>query len=249
MNPLSGRAIAFLPGLDGTGISFEPLAPFLPPDTAVRVVRYPPENLSFAETVQCAAEQVPPDLENAVVLAESFSGPVAVELAASGRIRAKCLVLCSTFARSPRPVLLNALRHLPLERVLGLPVPRFIFRRITAGGNEAADLFLDLLSRVRDLVPAGVLAHRLGVIAGVDVRHRLPCLRMPCLYIQAASDRSVPASCLHDFACAVPDLRVKRMVGPHFILQARPAACLQAIGDFVRLVEGRSVEPQSCPGG
>jgi pimeloyl-ACP methyl ester carboxylesterase len=248
MHPLSSRTIVFLPGLDGTGLSFEPFARVLPPDAAAQVIRYPAKCLSFEETVACAADQIPSGLEGGVVLAESFSGPVAVALVGSGKLKARCLILCSTFARPPRPVLLRAFRHLPMEMLLGLPLPRFIFRRVVAGGEEAADLFLALWQRVRALVPPVVLAHRLEVISRVDVREWLPRLTVPCLYIQAASDRSVPASCLHDFTLAVPDLRVKRIAGPHFILQAKPAACLQAIADFVLLAEGRACGPAPCTG-
>ena len=50
MNSLSGQTIVFLPGLDGTGISFEPLRELLPSDARVEVITYPPDRLlSFDE--------------------------------------------------------------------------------------------------------------------------------------------------------------------------------------------------------
>lgn len=235
MRPLSGRKLVFLPGLDGTGISFEPFGAVLPGDIAVCVVRYPADKLlSFEETVRCARDQIPWD-EDVLVLAESFSGPVALALVGSGQISPGCLVLCSTFARSPRPRALKALGLLPLKRLLGLPVPRPLLKHVVAGGAESADLLLGLWQRVRVMVPPEVLAHRLEMINRVDVREFLPGLSVPCLYIQAASDRAVPESALFDFMEAVPDLRVKRIPGPHFILQARPRESLDAIQRFAGL--------------
>ncbi len=249
MYPLSGQTIVFLPGMDGTGISFEPLRKVLPQDVNVKIIKYPSDRLlSFEETVQCAKNQIESDQEDVIVLAESFSGPVAIALVGSGQVKAKCLILCSTFARTPRPVLLKVLSYLPLEVLIGLPCPKVVFKHVIPGGEEATDLFLAMWQRVRALVPAKVLVHRLKVITQVDVRGWLPKLTIPCFYIQATSDRSVPASSLFDFIEAVSDLRVKRIRGPHFILQAQSQASLSAIENFVGLITGQSSGAGSRPG-
>jgi pimeloyl-ACP methyl ester carboxylesterase len=230
---LSGQKLVFMPGLDGTGISFEPLGKILPPDLIVKVVQYPTDRLlSFAQTIQCAGEQLQA-AQGAIVVAESFSGPVAIALAGTVRLNAKALVLCATFARPPRPRMLKILSCLPLEMLFRLPYPRFIFKHVVEGGAEAADLFHALWQRIRASVPASVLAHRVRMIREMDVRAQLPRLGMPCLYLQAAGDRTVPAEALQDFKLLLPDLRIQRIQGPHFILQARPSACLEVIEDFV----------------
>ena len=230
MHPLSGQTIVFLPGIDGTGVSFEPLGEVLPMDIIVKVIQYPTDKLlSFEETVQCAKDQIQSDREDMIVLAESFSGPVAIVLVGSGQLKAKCLILCSTFARSPRPALLKILSYLPLELLLKLPFPRFLLKHVVEGEEEATDLFLSMWARVKTMVPAKVIVHRLKVIRQVDVREWLPKLTIPCCYIQATSDRAVPSSSLLDFTEAISDLRVKRIRGPHYILQAQPQASLTAI--------------------
>ena len=72
MSCLAGHKLLFLPGLDGTGLSFEPLRPFLPPGLRVQVVTYPGHRkLSFAQTVQWAADQIRP-LVSPAVLAPHF---------------------------------------------------------------------------------------------------------------------------------------------------------------------------------
>lgn len=239
MHPINGQTIIFLPGMDGTGISFEPLRQLLPQDVNVKVIHYPTDRLlSFEETVRCARDQIQSDQEDVILLAESFSGPVAIALVGSGQIKAKSLILCSTFAKSPRPVLLKLFSYLPLELLMRLSLPRFVFKHVIEGGEKATDLFLAMWQRVKALVPAKVLVYRLELINKVDVRGWLPKLTIPCFYIQATSDRSIPASSLFDFIEAVSDLRVKRIRGPHFILQAQPQACLSAIQNFIGLITG-----------
>lgn len=234
MYSLTGQIIIFLPGMDGTGISFEPFRRVLPQNIEIKVIQYPTnELLSFEETVQCAKEQIPYNHEEVIVIAESFSGPVAIALVGSGQLKAKCLILCSTFARSPRPVLLKLLNCFPLELFLKIPFPGVLFKYIIEGGEETAKIFLDMWQRIKVLVPAKVLVHRLNIINQVNVLECLPKIKIPCCYMQATSDRSVPASSLSDFVELIPDLKVVKIKGPHFILQAKPQASLFAILNFL----------------
>jgi pimeloyl-ACP methyl ester carboxylesterase len=248
-NPLKGHAILFLPGMDGTGISFEPLRKVLPKRIPVKVIQYPVDRfLSFEQTVQWVKQQVPSFQEDVIVIAESFSGPVAAALVGSGQIKAKCLILCSTFARSPRPVLLKLLCYLPIEHIVRIlvriPFTKALFKPVVEGGQAAADLFFAMWQEVHTRVPAEILAHRLQIISQVDVRQWLPKIAIPCCYIQPTSDRSVPPSCLFDFIELIPDLRIKRLRGPHFILQAQPQACLDIIATFIdRVASPRSLGP------
>ena len=237
MPPLSGQTIIFLPGIDGTGISFDPFRAVLPDDVHVNIIRYPTDRLlSFEEMVCSAKRQIQSHQKGAIILAESFSGLVAIALVGSRQIEANCLILCSTFARSPRPVLLKVFGYLPLEPLIKLPLPVFIFKLMIGCDEETAKLFLAMWQKVKTLVPEKVLIHRLKLISQVDVRDWLPKVLIPSLYIQATADRSVPASSLFDFVESVPDLRVRRISGPHFILQAQPRASLDAIEDFLELI-------------
>lgn len=244
MAPLSGQTIIFLPGIDGTGISFEPFRAVLPHDVNVNIIRYPADRLlSFEETVCCAKHQIQSNQKGAIILAESFSGLVAIVLVGSRQVQASCLILCSTFARSPRPVLLKCFGYLPLEPLIKLPLPVSIFKLMIGCDEQTAKLFLSMWQKVKALVPAKVLIHRLKLISQVDVRDWLPKVSIPCFYIQAAADRSVPASSLFDFLESVPDLRIRRINGPHFILQAQPKASLEAIENFVELITKQSSGP------
>jgi len=222
-----------MPGLDGTGKSFGPLRPFLAADAEVTLVRYPTDRrLSFEETVTCAAQQFPGG-RPPVVIAESFSGPVAVRMIASGRVRAQALVLCATFARSPHPLIWRAARFFRLPFFIRSDMPEFILRFIFANERNVAAL-LPLWKEVHADVPAHVMAQRLALINDLDVRPDLQKLKLPCLYLQATDDRIVPPRCLTDFEERIPHLQIRKIKAPHFMLQAEPQDCLAAVDEFLK---------------
>src|SRR5687767_13530285 len=90
--------LVLLPGFDGTGKLFGPLQAALGTDVVSRTVRYDAER-SLEDYIDTVTRILPQ--ENAVLVAESFSGPVALSLLARHPTRIKCAVLCATFAVSP----------------------------------------------------------------------------------------------------------------------------------------------------
>ena len=232
MDSLRDQHLVFMPGMDGTGLSIEPVLPFLPKETEITVVRYPADKLlSFDETVECAAAQIPAgDLP--IVIAESFSGPVAIKMIGSGRVKAKALILCATFAKSPRPVVWRVMRFLRLPLLIKPDMPRRFFRFVI-GDDALIDELLPLWKKVNAQVPARVMQHRLKIINEIDVTLWLAKIKIPCCYFQALNDRLVPASCAEIIKKTAPFVEIKKICAPHFILQTEPQACLKAIEKFL----------------
>src|SRR6476620_579029 len=133
------RRIVLLPGLDGTGALFDDFVRAAPATVRCDVVSLPQEPLGYAELVERIAPrlQLGPDT---IVLAESFSGPLAILLAERQQIAA--LVLCNSFVTPPRP---RAFAALPLAPFLHLPLPAAVVRRFLVG-SDAPDA---LVERVR----------------------------------------------------------------------------------------------------
>ncbi|HOW56995.1 MAG TPA: alpha/beta hydrolase [Smithellaceae bacterium] len=236
MTEIRHSHLVFMPGLDGTGFSFEPLLPYLPPDTAMTVVRYPVnEPLSFAETAECAALQFPTDIEP-VIIAESFSGPIALQLIASRRIEAKALILCATFAKIPRPVVMRIFRLLPLASLMRKPVPHG-FLQFIFGKTKITEEIIHLWHKAHNKVSPEVLQQRFKILCKIDVTAELQKVSIPCLYIQPTNDRLIPATSLRLLQKGIPQLKVPTIDGPHFILQIQPQACIEAIEDFLGVIK------------
>ncbi len=228
------ETIILMPGLDGTGISFDYFISRIPKEFRVIIVKYPPDQaLTFDETVAVARQQIPDDCHEPLVIAESFSGPVAVQLVALGLIRPSHLVLCATFARSPRPWLLGGLPQIVLQMLLSIPVSKRIFRLVIEKNNEIANPLHEYLSRCQQNVESRILAHRLQVIQHVDVRDNLQKIEIPCLYIQALSDALVPSACLSDFETGIRNLEVAKIKSTHFILQTQMDQAWKIIREFI----------------
>lgn len=223
--------LVLLPGMDGTGQLFAPFIAALGPDIKTRVVSYPADQpLGYAALASIARAALPVD-EPFILLGESFSGPVAVMLAAEGHAQLKGVVLCCSFVRNPRPLLAGLrvlLGLLPFARA-----PMWLLNRLLLGGSSTPALRAALADAVKQVAPR-VMRERLRAVIEVDVSNRLAELRVPCLYLQAVQDDVVPESAARLVARYKPDTQVVRLDAPHCLLQAAPAAAALALGAFVR---------------
>ena len=221
--------LVLLPGLDGTGDLFAPLVEALGPDVPTITVRYPDQPLDYPAH-EAIARAALPSVRPFVVLGESFSGPIAISLAAQAPPGLRGYILCCSFVRSPRPVL-KLLRPLlafvPPQRVPDAVATYFLMGRFVT--PRLRQMHAQTLRRVSPRV----LVTRLAAIAGVDVLAKLQHLALPGLYLRATEDRLVPKSAATLFSRRASNARVEDIQGPHFLLQSRPAPAAEAIRKFV----------------
>lgn len=163
-----------------------------------------------------------------MLLAESFSGPLAITLAARHDLAA--VILCNSFVRSPRPALLG---HLAMPFLFRHTPPAFLLRHFLLGSAASPEL----LRRVRSVlttVPRLTLAGRLAAVLGVDVSAELGRRRAPLLYLRGLGDRLVPeASVASLAAAAATPIEVARLAGPHLLLQVEPERAWEVIRPYL----------------
>lgn len=223
--------LVLLPGMDGTGILFEPFLRELPSDQPVKVVAYPADRpMSYEELETLVRNALPPE-GPVVLLGESFSGPIAVSLAAALPERVIGLVLCCTFVRNPRPSLAV------LAPLLRLASPQLLPNRLAASllfGRFKSTHLVSLLGRALSSVHPAVLQSRLRAVAAVDRFATLATVTAPVLYLQASEDALVPATAAQTARRARPAMSVASIEGPHCLLQAKPQEAAAAVCGFVR---------------
>ena len=213
--------LVLLPGLDGTGELFRPLLAVWRGAAPV-VGSYPRDRfLDYDACVAHAATFLPAG-ERSVLLGESFSGPIAIRLAAQFPERVAGLVLCASFARSPRGAPLSAMVSACATIALRAPGSKFFLQQLLLNGHRDAVL-LDRVEDNRRLVRPEVLASRLRAVMRCDAREELRRTRQPLLYLQAARDRLVPQAAAADILHCRPDGRIARIAAPHFVLQTKPS--------------------------
>ncbi len=224
----SDKKLFLLPGLDGTGNLFEPLLKELPDECISEIISYPfDQQQTFEQHVKHVESKLPLN-EPIILLAESFSGPVAIEILSSGKFQIERVIFVATFAKSPQPILLGVAKHLPLSSLLKLNFPGVLVRHFCLGTKATEEQIESFKSTVAGVAPE-VLAERLRILATVDLRNKLKGINVPCCYLQAENDRLVPSGVLNDFEKGLKKLNVHKVYGPHFILQAEPKACAEAI--------------------
>lgn len=205
--------LILLPGLDGTGNLFTPLLGQLSARVTPVVARYPSDRfLGYAELAEQVAAALP--AAPCWMVAESFSGPIALQVAARRPPTLLGVVLVGSFARSPWPSQLA----LGVHRSLLVAVP-FAIRWLLLDRDAPIILRAQVQAAI-ETVPPAILAARLRALLRVDVRWALRELAVPLFDLRAEHDRLVPRRASLG-ACA----RCLSLPGPHLLLQRHPRAC------------------------
>lgn len=167
-----------------------------------------------------------------VLLAESFSGPLAVRLAAERPRGLAALILAATFLHRPLDPLLHPLRGLVGARMFGMPMPAAVVRRFLAG-PDAPDAVVGEVQRAVAGVAPEVLAHRSLEALAVDARDALAAVEVPILFVAPTRDRLIRRDAHEDVLGLRPDAEIALVDGPHMVLQRCPHASLSRIEEFL----------------
>lgn len=227
----SGRQMKFLllPGLDGTGALHTEFREAIGPGCAI--LSYPAQMSSYAALLDWVMPHLPP--EPFAVIAESFSGPLAIQLAHCPLPQCKALIFVASFARAPRPapvLAASALNILPVKTKLACQMMQPAIM-----GRWASRGFTTRLWRALKTVPAATMVARLQEVLRADETAALPQIKTPMLYLQPRRDRLVPQSAARPFVSAGAAL--SQIDGPHFLLQAQPKEAAHQIHEFVAALD------------
>ena len=229
----SETKLVLLPGLDGTGELFSEFVAALAGKFETEAVRYPTEQcLSYAE-LENFVRAARPISGPFVLLAESFSTPLAIRYAASNPGNLEGLVLCAGFATSPMRGWRRFLSSLLAPLVFRVPLPTLAAKLWLVGPDSSPSLLAAVRSAVSS-VQSRVLAARLRAVLGCDVRAELGRVAVPILYIQAQQDRLVSASCLEELRRIKPQMAVTMLEGPHLLLQREPRRAAEVVAAFAQ---------------
>jgi len=220
--------LVMLPGMDGTGDLFGTFLAALRGRLDTILVQYPQESLDYAALSSFARAALPAG-QPFVLVAESFSGPIGISLAAERPPGLRGLVLCSTFARNPRPSL-RVLARWSKAIPLNAPLVRMVLAAML--GNKAHPVLRAQTERIVRDIPPAVLRARLRAVLDVDVSRQLATVDTPIQYLQASRDAAVPRSAAEFIRRIKPGVQIVRVDGPHFLLQVSPDAAADEIVRF-----------------
>lgn len=228
--------LVLLPGLNGSHRLFAPLLPFLG-ERQVTTLELPqqgpqdPDSLATALAGQLGDSPF-------VLLGESFSGPVAYRLALRQPQGLHGVIFAASFLRCPHPLL-------PLTRYLPLPgglLNSGALLKLFCLDQRASPALLKLLREETRQLPHDLLRARLRSLS--NLQEPTQPLELPCLHLLPRQDRLVSgrAAALQQYC---RNLQQVELDGPHFLLQSQPAACAQAINDFIRRLPQEQLMPKA----
>ncbi len=225
--------LLLLPGLDGTGTLFDNFIDCLPKDLPAVAIAYPLSLETFDDCARFVNQRIADTDESVVLVAESFSGPMAVEILRKPHANLKGVVLVATFVQAPSPRMLALARRTPswlIRACAGLAVDWFC---LNGNNDEIAAL------RIKDIVqslPPGLIKARLKIIQSLpaDLPKVLAAATLPLMFIEPRRDRLLAKKYFAQIEQLVSKGSVAAIDGPHFLIQSRPRQCADAIADFIR---------------
>ncbi len=231
MKRVQSPVLVLLPGMDGSGTLFTEFVRCLPSNARVRVVRYPALTArSYSELEELVISQLPLD-ESCIIVAESFSGPIALRIAAAFPAEITAAVLVSSFAYWPLGKLGRIIANLPLSLIFRLPLPDVVIKTFLLDRSASKGAVRAVRNAVMSVRPSVLAARSKDALAsdycreGLDSRIRVVAInaKNDCLLGRIARD-SVVKVC--------PDASVEVVEGPHLTLQSNPEAVVAVLRKY-----------------
>lgn len=236
--------LVVLPGLDGLEpLRGELLAALRARGVEACVVAYPADRPMDYPALEAHVNAALPDAPF-VLLGESFSGPLAIRIAARSPPGLVGLVLSTTFARAPVP--LTSLLA-PWVRFAPTRLPASMLSWWLLGRWSTPALRSALAATLREVHP-DVLRTRVVATLRVDVSRELAGIPVPVLQLVATDDRLLRPGATRFLASQLPHVRSLELPGPHLLLQTRTARCADEIVAFMRTCD-RGFAELLRPGG
>ena len=240
----SAPLLIILPGLDGSGRLSVPFMEALGTHgIRSEVIAYPNDRAMGYDALRDWLRPQLLERPPFVLLGESFAGPLAVMLGATGLSSLRGIILSTTFAHAPVPA------PSALARVLQLPLP------LPPVALLASLLFglwrtPSLESALRESLAgtsSSVLRARAMATLRIDVRALLPKVSTPVLCLHANEDRLLQASALRSIERAQRQPAESQLLdGPHLLLQAQPVEAAARVARWLRTLD-RGTLPHAPP--
>ena len=232
--------LVFLPGLHGTAELFCALNSALTEQLEVRfspevsftktLINYPTDiPQSYASLKQWLIEEIQLEKKlNIVLVAESFSSPLALMLAEEFTAQIRAVILGAGFCS--RPTIPN-LSFLPFTPLFALKPPPFTIRYFLSGEYISSELVTRIRNTISN-IPARILSERLKNVIQLE-KPLTNKTKTPCLLFQAQADTLIDEDAQLELEQHLPHAETCWLNAPHLIFQTHPEACADRIVTFL----------------
>ncbi|MBK1855859.1 alpha/beta hydrolase [Verrucomicrobiaceae bacterium 5K15] len=222
----------FLPGLHGSSELFAGVQAMVPSGVDSEWVELPSAgDQHYAQLSQWLDEHLASGRPR-LLIAESFSAPIALRLAASRPEEICGIVLAAGFCDAP---VNPGIALLPLRPLFMVKPPKAALRHYLIGDDAGEEQVSALRSVIKKL-PSSTLADRVRTVLELQERDNPGIPEIPMMLLQAQSDNLVPWEAQQRLEACYPHAHVHWIESPHLILQRHPKQCMQHIRDFAESI-------------
>jgi len=219
--------------MDGTGDCFGPFLEHLDSSIPRTVISYNTQRpFDYSELEIQVRNQLPTD-ETFVILGESFSGPIAISIAANPPANLIGAIFVCTFASNPLPIF-NGVQAIIAKLPLKL-APFFIIQHFILGRYSTPSL-KKMLAQAIAKINNGVFQIRAKAALNVDYSNLARQIKIKCLSIVASEDLLISKATSEHLAQSIQEIEVERIKAPHFVLQVAPQLAAPTVQRFLKNV-------------
>jgi pimeloyl-[acyl-carrier protein] methyl ester esterase len=232
--------LVVLPGLDGTATLHAAFSEASGPAfDSVEIVSYPSNQVLDYVALERLVRTRLPGAAPFVLLGESFSGPIAISIAADPPPNLLGIVLSTTFASSPVPLFTPLASLTPFIPVRTLPLQAVSWWLL---GRWATPQLEEALQNALLKVTPQVLKARAAIALKVKALVTCHSISLPVLYLRATNDRLLSRRAGRQICQEIERCTIRDIEGPHLLLQAVPKACADIVVEFASRLEGRQLD-------
>ena len=221
--------------MDGTGKLFESFVENLGA-IDFQIINFPEIGAQDYNSLAKTVSETLPSNEY-IILAESFSGPLASNIVQEKNIHLKGIIFVTSFLSAPNRLALSIARFAPLKFLTRLPFSNLIQRHFMLGSNATKKCLSNFQSVVSS-VPSKVLKARIKTMLNL-VKPEFSS-DLPVVYLSGDKDRLVPKSKIKEFENCFQNFTHKEISGPHFLLQACPESASRAVLESISLLTSQT---------
>jgi pimeloyl-[acyl-carrier protein] methyl ester esterase len=219
--------VVLLPGMDGTAALFEPFVRELPRNVEVVSVKYPAHiPLTYEQLANRVLSELPAG-KPYILVAESFSGPVALRLASPRLLDMRAIVLVASFVSRPLGRWGECFARLPLRTVFRLKPPAWVLRWLLMDSSTPPE-FVSRVGETISKVRPEVMAARTKEALRVDCTDAARTCPVRLVFVNGDKDRLLSK----ERRGSLYGSETVLISAPHFLLQCAPKPAVAAMNEL-----------------
>jgi pimeloyl-[acyl-carrier protein] methyl ester esterase len=216
-----------LPGMHGSSHLFTPLVEALG-EVKIELVSYPNH---IPQSYKSLEEWLSNSLDWTIprsIIAESFSGPLALTLTDKFPESVKALTLAASFCAPPTN---PNLALLPLRPLFMIRPPKLAIQQFLTGPNISESQLRDIQKVIAN-VPSKTISQRIRSVLELDQSTFPKLLDTPIQILNAQDDAIIAWDIQNQLCIHYPHATTHWLDAPHLMLQLLPAECANLIKEF-----------------